>query len=315
MRFLKQQIDRWAIRAAAKSLPRLAPRCDQAAEVTDLLARSDLFSPPESVPVATLQKDHSFAFLSSVRTPYPRNNTVHGHLFPTARDWRNHPSVILLHGWNAEMHYLAILPKLAHRLNRRGLNAVAMELPYHLQRRPVRGEQISNFISEDIPRMLEATRQAIADLNALIHWLKAEGSPAIATWGFSLGGWLVGLHLCESSAQDAAVLTTPVSNLQRAVAELEFCHPIRAALQIVPANLESLNLPARKPKIAPEKIYMVEAAHDLFVPSATYREVADAWRLPPWEVVPQSHITVLVSKKASKQTIEWLVGQLRPGGP
>ena len=232
MRLLKQQIDRWAIRAAAKSLPRLAPRPDQAAEVTALLARPDLFQPPESTPAATLRPDGLFEFPSSVRTPFPRNNVVHGRIFPVARDWRSRPSVVMVHGWNAEVHYTAVLPKVARALNRRGLNGVSMELPYHLQRRPVQGEQISNFISEDIPRMLEATTQAVADLNGLIHWLKGQGSPAVASWGFSLGGWLAGLHLSASPAQDAAVLLTPVSNLERAVRQLEFCHPIRAALAV-----------------------------------------------------------------------------------
>jgi dienelactone hydrolase len=310
MRWLKQQIDRWAIKAAAKSLPCVAPREDQAAEVAELFSRAHLFSPPETAAALTLASDFSFEFPSSVLTPYRPNNIARGRIFPAARDWRRQPSVVLLHGWNAEMHYTKLLPKLCRALNRHGLNGVIMQLPYHLQRRPVRGETISNFISEDIPRMLEATRQAIADLNGLVRWLKSAGSPAVASWGFSLGGWLVGLHLCESAVQDAAVLMTPVSNLERAVAELEFCHPIRAALKVAPANLRTLNLQFRQPKIAAPNIHLVQAEYDLFVPAETYRDLAAAWRLPGWETVRESHITILTSKFASRRVIRWLDARL-----
>jgi hypothetical protein len=97
-----------------------------------------------------------------------------------------------------------------------------------------------------------------------------------------------------------------VSNLERAVQELEFCHPIRAALQVAPIDLCALNLQARTPKIAGERILVVQARDDLFVPADTYRELATAWKLPSWAIVPQSHITILVSRKAMRQSIEWL---------
>src|SRR5262249_18113798 len=147
------------------------------------------------------------------RTPFVRNNFVHGRLFPTDSEWRKKPAVLLAHGWNSEMHYLSVLPSVAHRLNRRGLNALLMELPFHLQRRPGRDEAMTNFISENIPRMLEATAQAVADLNGTLHWLKNQGCPSTALWGFSLGGWLVGQHICASAAQDLAILATPVMDL------------------------------------------------------------------------------------------------------
>ena len=185
-----------------------------------------------------------------------------------------------------------------------------MELPYHLHRRPARGERVTNFISENIPRMLEATAQAVADLNALLHWTKSQGNPAAALWGFSLGGWLVGLHLCASAAQDAALLATPVSDLEGAVRDLEFCHPIRAALAVAPMEMRPLNLTSRQPKIAPDRILLVESEFDQFVPTQTYVELARAWGIRTWQKVPQSHISILVSRSAMRQSIEWLEQQL-----
>jgi dienelactone hydrolase len=306
MRWLKEQIDRWAIRAAANSLPKLPADPAQRSEVETALARPDLFVPPETTPHVQLNSDFSFQFASSVRTPFAPNNTVHGRLSPAADDWRTKPSVVLVHGWNAEQHYLTVLPRVAQSLVRAGMNGVLVELPYHLHRRPARGEQITNFISENIPRMLEATAQAVADLNAVLWWLKSEGSPSTALWGFSLGAWLAGLHLCASATQDGVVLVTPVSNLEEAIRDLEFCHPIRTALSVVPANLRRLNLPSLEPKISANRILLVEAQYDQFVPAHSYHELARAWHIEKWLRVRQSHISILVSLPTTRQCIDWL---------
>jgi dienelactone hydrolase len=311
MRWLKQKIDRWAISAAAKSLPRVPPDPGQRRQVELALAREDLFIPPERIPEVRVASDFSWQFDSSVKTPFHRNNTVYGKLFPALPDWSEKPGVVLVHGWNAEAHYTKVVPRIGKALARAGINGIAIELPYHLHRRPAREERITDFISENIPRMLEATTQAIADLNAILLWLKTRGSPQTALWGFSLGGWLAGLHLCASGAQDAAVLTTPVSNLEQAVRELEFCHPIRSALEVCPVELRPLNLSSRRPKIAPERVLLVEGRYDQFVPHSSYTELAEAWGIENWNVVPQSHLSILVSRRATRTCIAWLTAQLR----
>lgn len=311
MRWLKEQIDRWAIRAAANSLPKVPADAAQRQEVEAALNRSDLFVPSEVVPRVQLNSDFSFQFASSIETPYPGNNVVHGRFFPVPNGWRDKAGVVLIHGWNAEQHYLSVLPRVARSLCRAGFNALLVELPYHLHRRPGRGEQITNFISENIPRMLQATTQAVADLNGVLRWLKAEGSPATALWGFSLGAWLAGLHLCTSAAQDAAILLTPVSNLEKAIRDLEFCHPIRTALSVAPVDLRPLNLHAQQPKISANRILLVEARYDQFVSSKSYDELARAWQIRDWLRVPQSHISILISRSTTQRCIHWLDKNIR----
>jgi dienelactone hydrolase len=306
MRWLKEQMDRWVIRAAAKSLPKLPADPSQRAEVEAAFAHPGLFVPPEITPQVHLDPDFSFRFESSIKTPFARNNTVHGRFFPVSGDWRKRPSVVLVHGWNAEQHYLSVLPRIGRSLARRRMNGVLIELPYHLQRRPARDERITNFISEHIPRMLEATTQAVADLNAVLHWLKTEGSPATTLWGFSLGAWLVGLHLCTSAAQDAAILFTPVSNMEQAIRDLEFCHPIRTALAVAPAELHRLNLPVQQPKISPDRLLLVQAQYDQFVPATTYDELARIWKINNRLQLPQSHISILMSRSSARRCIDWL---------
>ena len=236
---------------------------------------------------------------------------MHGKFFLTGKSWATRPFVILVHGWNAELHYLHILPFIARALNRRGLNAALIELPLHLHRRPLQGDCMRDFISDDLPGMLLVTRQAIADIHALGKWSQAQGCPSVAVWGFSLGAWLAGLYICQSALPATAVLTTPISDLATAVRELSFCHPIRSSLNGTPIDLTPLNLTHHRPLIAPEAIQVIQSSYDLFAPSESYVELAEAWGLPGWEKEPQGHISVLTSRKAMNKSIQWLAKRLK----
>ena len=163
-----------------------------------------------------------------------------------------------------------------------------------------------DFICDNIPGMLHATRQALADIHSLLRWARAQGCPATGLWGFSLGAWLAGLHVCHAANQDAAILTTPVSNLERGIAELPFCFPIRAALGVAPVPLGRLNLQSLRPAIQPDRILVSQGLYDLFVPPETYSTLADAWNLSGWEAVAQSHISILASPRTMRGNVAWL---------
>jgi hypothetical protein len=328
LRFWKQKLDRWAINAAARALS--AGKYDSARirRAAELLADDRFLELPGKPADLVVQKSGAFQFRSNVLLELPRNDLVHGKLFRATGSWHSKPLVILVHGWNAELHYLYALPRVARALNRSGMNAALIELPLHLQRRPPRSASaVRDFISDDLATMLLATRQALADFHALAGWARAQGCPAVAIWGFSLGGWLAGLYICGETLASHAVLTTPIIDLERAVQELSFCHPVRAALApgTLPygrgsvardasseLDLSRLNLTARKPRISPDHIHVSQCEYDLFVPPETYKQLAEAWQLPGARFCPQSHLTVLISRQSMRVTIDWLAQQLAP---
>ncbi|MGZ8898564.1 MAG: alpha/beta hydrolase family protein [Limisphaerales bacterium] len=296
---------------AAKSLPAGLPSPDKVSTAREILRQTDFLRSPDQTAQLTRGPDNAFYFPSHITTALPRNDTVHGKLFLAGKSWANRPFVILVHGWNAELHYLYILPFVARALNRHGLNAALIELPLHLHRRPLAGNVMRDFISDDLPGMLLATRQAIADVHGLGKWAQAQGCPSVAIWGFSLGAWLAGLYICESALPAAAVLTTPISDLATAVRELSFCHPIRSSLNGTTLDLTPLNLTHHRPLIAPEAIQVMQSSYDLFAPAESYRDLAAAWRLNDWEKQPQGHISVLTSRRAMNNSIHWLEKRLR----
>ena len=307
---MKEWIDRSAIDLAAKSLASGASRPAYIPRAVELLNQSDFLKPAEEIAKLVEEKAAAFTFPSNVTTAAERNDTVHGRLFRAKNPWATRPFVILVHGWNAELHYLHILPRLARALNKRGCNAALIELPYHLQRRPKPASGMNDFISDDLPGMLLATKQAIADIHSLGLWAKAQGCPHVAVWGFSLGAWLAGHYICQSGLPSAAVLTTPVSDLARAVRELGFCHPIRAGLSGASIDLGPLNLQQRRPRVSPEAIQVVQSSYDLFVPGETYRELAQAWNLGAPREEPQGHISILLARGAMNRSIRWLAQRL-----
>jgi pimeloyl-ACP methyl ester carboxylesterase len=312
LRFWKQKLDRWAINLAAQALPPGKHDPARLGDAAELLASQQLLEFPDVTAELTEANDGGFRFPSSVPFGLPRNDLVHGRIFRAKGDWRAKPFVVLVHGWNAELHYLYILPKVARALNRRGINAAAIELPLHLQRRPPKDfPGARDFISDDLVTMLRATRQSLADFHAFARWAREQGTASVTLWGFSLGAWLAGLYICRRDLASSAVLTTPIIDLERAVRELPFCHPIRAALAESTLDFAPLNLAAQKPRISPEGIQVCQCEYDLFVPTETYEQLATSWNLPP-AVCQQSHLSVLFSRQSTRATIDWLSRQLAP---
>ena len=287
----------------------------QATAAEKLLDDPDFFCDFVQVPGdLTFTNDKKFRFTSPIQTPWAENNIVHGKLFACAENWRRHPTVILLHGWNAESGYRVLFPYLAWRLNRAGLNAAMIELPYHSHRKPRGRGAVKNFLSDDLLQVAGATRQALADTRALVAWLREQGSPFVGLWGFSLGAWLSGLLACTEPRIGSAVLTTPVSRIDRVIDELDFCRPIRKRLEGVEVRLDRLNLISHRPKLPPENILLVASEHDLFAPVETIEELWLAWNKPTIWRTRQGHISALMCAPVMERTVKWLAGKAPGGG-
>jgi dienelactone hydrolase len=309
VRFLKQWLDIWAINAAAKTLPVGVVPENSNVEAERILCRSDFLSVADiPKPEFTFSSAHDFAFASLRPTSLAANNNlVRGKYFPAAQ-----PSgtVFLVHGWNAEYHYSLGFPRIARHLNRAGLNALMIELPFHCQRRPRTPGVPHNFISEDVALMLKLVEQSLADFQAALHWANETSSLPIAIWGFSLGAWLTGLFCTVSTLPRAAVLSIPVTRMDLAIDQLAFCEPVRRALKTRPLDLSPLNLEKRMPRLAPSNILLVESTYDCFVPSETIADLSRAWRSPAHARVTQSHISILLSRAETKARVGWLKEKL-----
>lgn len=136
---------------------------------------------------------------SAVTTPSPENNMARAHFFP-AKDRR--AAVVILPHWNARGGSYVNLCKI---LNRTGMSALRVTLPYHEERRAEGETRAEQFVSPNVGRTLQSVRQAVLDTRAAVRWLKQQGYEKVGIVGTSIGSCTAFLAMVHDADIDAAV--------------------------------------------------------------------------------------------------------------
>jgi hypothetical protein len=150
-----------------------------------------------------LSADNILAFTSSVESPFIENNTVHAQFFP-ARGLSADPAakansgsrsaVLLLPNWNAKWHGQRGLCEWLQRL---GITALRMSLPYHDRRMAQGHERADQLVGTNIGLTLQANRQAVQDARRCLRWLEQQGFTRLGILGTSIGssiGYITLVH-------------------------------------------------------------------------------------------------------------------------
>src|SRR5438128_2094845 len=144
-------------------------------------------------------KDRWLTFQSAVKTPFSENNTVYARYFPVGPPGREVSqaggrAVVVLPQWTAKEHEQVAICEL---LNRAGIAALRMSMPYHYRRMLPGFERADYMVSANLGLTLQANRQAVLDAKAAVHWLASQGYDRIGLVGTSLGscvGFLAFVH-------------------------------------------------------------------------------------------------------------------------
>ncbi len=248
---------------------------------------------------------HDFSCDSPMPGVAPQCRRIYGKFYRWDGQWRKRPVLVMLHGWNGENCYRLLFPLLARRCRKNGISLLTFQLPCHGKRRTPFGPG-ADFISPDLSAMVCSTQQAIADAQSLIGWLKREGCGPIGVWGISLGAWLAGLLACNDDRLSFAVLMTPISRMDCAIQELEFCAPIRRTLKRRELPFGGLNLPDHRPLMNRRNLLLVEGRHDLFAPRERIEELWEAWDRPPIVRFQHGHMSILVSAVAMARALRFV---------
>jgi hypothetical protein len=120
---------------------------------------------------------------STVQTPSAENNRVFARYF--SGDGKRKRAVVILPHWNAdETAYIEI----GRLLNRFGISALRMTMPYHGPRRPPEIQRADYLVSPNIGRTIQSIRQAVIDARAAITWLIDHmGYESVGILGTSVG--------------------------------------------------------------------------------------------------------------------------------
>lgn len=138
-----------------------------------------------------LDGENVLTFSSSIASPWPENNTVHAQVFPGKR---KKAAVLVLPNWNAKWHGQRGLCEWLQRL---GITAVKMSLPYHDRRMSAGHERADQLVGSNIGLTLQANQQAVQDAKRCLRWLEQDGYSRIGILGTSIGssvGYITLMH-------------------------------------------------------------------------------------------------------------------------
>ena len=136
-------------------------------------------------------------FTSSIESPCAENNTVHARLFPGKN---KKAAVLVLPNWNAKWHGQQ---GLCEWIQRMGISALKMSLPYHDRRMAKGHERADQLVGSNIGLTLQANRQAVQDAKRCLRWLEQEGYQRIGILGTSIGSSVGYITLMHDERVDA----------------------------------------------------------------------------------------------------------------
>lgn len=145
-----------------------------------------------------LDHENVLTFTSSIESPWPENNKVYAQLFPARLSSNGTgklpPAVLVLPNWNAKWHGQR---GLCEWLQRIGITALKMSMPYHDRRMAKGHERADQVCGPNIGLTLQANRQAVQDARRCLRWLEQQGHTRLGILGTSLGssvGYIVLMH-------------------------------------------------------------------------------------------------------------------------
>ena len=102
--------------------------------------------------------------------------------------------MLVLPNWNAKWQGQVAL---CHWLQRMGISAMKMSLPYHDRRMAKGHERADQLVGPNIGLTLAANRQAVKDARACLSWLEQRGYTRLGILGTSIGssvGYITLVH-------------------------------------------------------------------------------------------------------------------------
>ena len=166
------------------------------------VAKSDAFYAIAPAGDYALRGD-TLTFSSALVTPHPENNIVRARYFPEPSPRGRKRAVLVLPQWNSDAEGHVGLCRL---LNRFGMSALRLSMPYHDARMPPELTRADYIVSANIGRTAQVCRQAVLDARRAIAWLHGEGYTSIGILGTSLGSCLSMLTTAHEPLIKAAAL-------------------------------------------------------------------------------------------------------------
>lgn len=244
------------------------------------VSRSDEFYAVTPADDAVLAGD-MLTFTSAIQTPHPENNTVRARYFPDLSPRGRKRAVLVMAQWNSDAEGHVGLCRL---LNRFGISALRLSLPYHDARMPPELTRADYIVSANVGRTAQVCRQAVLDARRAIAWLDSQGYESIGVLGTSLGSCLAMLTTAHEPLVKAAALNHISPYFADVVWDGLSTMHVRATLEgnVTLDELRRMWLPISPlpvlDRVRGREILLVYALYDLTFPVDLSRVLVNAFR-------------------------------------
>jgi pimeloyl-ACP methyl ester carboxylesterase len=241
---------------------------------------------------------------------YRENRTAHARFY-FLNEGDRRPAIVTVHGYLGGEWVVEEARWPIGWLLGLGLDVAAPVLPFHAQRGDA--NSITPWSTTADPRFMnEASRQAVADIRALIRWLRTRGAPHVGIVGVSLGGYVSALLSTVSAEVDFVMPLTPLVSIARFAPEQgrfdasERIEPVHDALTRATWVVSPLARPCR---LDPSRVLVVAAQHDELIPTVHVEQLANHFGCELL-TIPGGHFSAMVRVRAFRA----LEGMLRTNG-
>jgi dienelactone hydrolase len=239
-------------------------------------------------------------FDSPVTLPFPGANRARCRWFRGKEGGGPRPFVLLGHGW-AHQGLEAVERVYARRLVKSGCDVLLPVLPLHLERAPGGTYSGEIMVSGDVVLTVQALRQAVTEMRALVRWARSREGGPVGVLGYSLGGILAGLLACVEPGLDFAVIAGAGGSLTSTILDTRLGRNVRKDLAAC-GMLERRRLedawaivsPERlTPRVRRERILILAGRHDRIMLPGSVESLWNAWGRPPLAWLGRGHYTLL----------------------
>ncbi len=277
---------------------------------------NNFFVEPELPPIAfspvkegATYQEGKFSFKSQVNTQWQNNDHATGYYFKSNNNPQN-ISVIMVHGWRSEGfgHFDKLF---LDDFKEKGFNLFYYTLPLHLDRQPNTSLYSGEYmISANVEGTVEAIKQAVTDLRALIKWIKEKKGEKVILIGISLGGYVTNLTATLEAQIDGLISIMYANSLSFSIWKTVPGKYIKEDLVNNGFTYEELkdywNIidPSQyNPLITNDNILLISGLYDQYVLLEDTNRLWKQWQQPKRLLYPCGHAGIVLCRKKIRRDV------------
>jgi hypothetical protein len=230
------------------------------------------------------------------------------------------PIFFIQHGWRSVS--IRGYHKMCRELNKLGVNAGILHLPYHFSRKPKGAFNGELAISSNVVRSAQTLRQAVQEVCWLKNLMKSLGAPHVGLWGTSYGAWISAMAITLDDGFDGALLLEPPVDIEELFWETPLFSNLQSALnrRKIPRTtiqkLFNLVTPYEHPlKIPADRVLILGSQHDPIGNPDSLKKLNSAWPGSYLEIFPYGHISYRLHTSAVERFLSVLAPKLVKQAP